>query len=71
MLGAAKEGQGNARTREGPATDRYAEALGGSAMTGCEQRRHRNAGQRDTGQWRSKAAACNGDGLIRATKALL
>lgn len=34
MLGAAKEGQGNARTREGPATDRYAEALGSSAMTG-------------------------------------
>lgn len=66
-LGTIGEGGAAQRTaREGPATNRNAEALGSSARTGREQRRHRDAGQR-----RSKAAACNGDGLIRAAKALL
>lgn len=67
----AKEEQRNERLREGLATNRYAEALGSSARTGRERRRHRDAEQCYAGRRRSKAAACDGDGLIRAAKALL
>ena len=52
----AKEEQRNERPREGPATNRCAEALSSSARTGRERRRHRDAEQCYGGQRRSKAA---------------
>lgn len=67
----AKEEQRNGRLREGGARHRHAMALSSSAVTSRERRRRRAAEQCYAGQRRSKAAACDGDGLIRAARALL
>nr|DAL73572.1 MAG TPA: hypothetical protein [Caudoviricetes sp.] len=60
-----KETNGSAKDRQRTDTQRHWVARPGPATNS-----YGDAEQCDAGQRRSKAAACNGDGLIRAAKAL-
>ena len=61
-----KETNGSAKDRQRTDTQRHWVARPGPATNS-----YGDAEQCDAGQRRSKAAACNGDGLMRAAKALL
>lgn len=70
MLATAKEQQGNARTREGPATDRYAEAWNSPAGTGFESNGGGTAALRNERRRQSEVRLSYGEAKPRLATAM-